>query len=78
MVQLDVGLIGLEHIADAKRTDENADGIESTDEFAETFHPAVRKALAKIIHRATRNRTIRVFIAVFDAKRTFDKLCRHT
>ena len=53
MVQLNIGLIRLKHIANAERPNENTNGIKRTNKFTKPVHAAFSESLAQIIHRPT-------------------------
>ena len=73
---LRMGLIGLKHISAAKRAKDTENGEQNGKKFA-SRNAKLFKALGDVIHRAAGNGAVSIFVAVFDAKRTFREFRRH-
>ena len=71
------GLVGLEHIAAAKRAADAADRKEDGEELAETGHALFGEALAQVVHRTAGNGAVLIFVAVMDAENALGELGGH-
>ncbi len=77
VIELLGGLIGLKHVAAAKRAAYTHDGEKCSQDFPQAGEIAGFEALAEIVHGAAVNGAVGPHIAVFYAEGTLHKLGRH-
>ena len=68
--QLRMRLVGLEHVTAAQRAEDTEDREQHSQDTT-TANAAFGKAFGEVVHRATRNRAVFVFVSVLHAERTF-------
>ncbi len=75
--KLHIGLVRLEHVAYAQTTNDQRQGVETTQELAPTGGTTVCQVTLQVIHGTTGHRAIRIIAPVFHTQGTFNQLGGH-